>query len=78
MHVNSEQAANREVYTKVKKRILDLELELSDLKHELEQVRTEAKREGERLESDLVSRFSDRLERQLETIEGLVRDKGQL
>lgn len=78
MHVNSEQAANREVYTKVKKRILDLELELSDLKHELERVRTEAKREGERLESDLVSRFSDRLERQLATIEGLVRDKGQL
>jgi hypothetical protein len=26
----------------------------------------------------LVSRFSDRLERQLETIEGLVRDRGQL
>ena len=78
MHVNSEQAANREVYTKVKKRILDLELELSDLKHELERVRTEAKREGERLESDLVSRFSDRLERQLDTIQGLLRDKGQL
>ena len=76
--MNSKQAVNREVYTKVKKRILDLELELSDLKHELERVRTGAKREGERLESDLVSRFSDRLERQLETIEGLVRDKGQL
>jgi hypothetical protein len=78
MQLNSNQASNREVYTKVKKRILDLELELSDLKHELERVRIEAKREGDRMESDLVSRFSDRLERQLETIEGLVRDKGQL
>ena len=76
--MNSKQAVNREVDTKVKKRILDLELELSDLKHELERVRAEAKRKGERLESDLVSRFSDRLERQLETIEGLLRDKGQL
>lgn len=53
------------MYTKVKKRILDLELELSDLKHEIERVRTEAKREGDRMESDLVSCFSDRLERQL-------------
>ena len=42
----------------------------------MERVRAEGLRERERVEEEVMGRVSQRIERQLETIEGLVRDKG--
>ena len=49
---------------------------MGDARHAVERVRAEGLRERERVEEEVMGRVSQRIERQLETIEGLVRDKG--
>ena len=51
---------------------------MGDARHAVERVRAEGQRERERVEEEVLGRVSQRIERQLETIEGLVRDKGVL